>query len=147
MLFGGCNYFEIKVPVQEELLKKELKKVNWSEVDEFPSFGNCDSIEGKVQKRTCFFTYLTMLIQEKLSADTLTVLYPKLDTINVKVTVFANATLKFEPQMMDSLTCYLPKIDSILKAKLINFPKINPALKRGMPVNTEFVVPVVLMVN
>jgi hypothetical protein len=39
------------------------------------------------------------------------------------------------------------KIDSILKSKLIDFPKVNPALKRGIPVKTEFVLPVIIKSN
>lgn len=147
ILFGACNYLEKQVPSQEALLKKELKMINWKEVDEFPTFGNCDSLVNKVDKRNCFFAYLTTLIQQKLSADTLLVLYPKLDTINVKVTVFANSFMKFEPQITDSLSYYPPKIDSIIIAILTNFPKIKPAIKRGTPVKTEFVLPVILSVE
>jgi len=93
-----------------------------------------------------FFEYLTQLIQQKLSSDTLTVLYPQLDTINVKVTVLANATLAFEPQLNDTLSYDTAKIDSIIKTRLVDFPKVNPAIKRGIPVKTQFVLPVILNV-
>jgi hypothetical protein len=82
-----------------------------------------------------------------LSVDTLTVLYPKLDTINVKVTVLADATLQFEPQINDTLSYNTTKIDSILKVRLVDFPKVNPAIKRGIPVKTQFVLPVILNVE
>ncbi len=144
LLFNSCQYFEKQIPSQEELLKKELSNINWKEVDEFPSFSNCDSILQKAQKKECFFNYLTQLIQEKLNTDTLTVLYPQLDTINVKVTVFPNSTMQFEPQLSDSLSYNTPKIDSILKVRLVDFPKVNPAIKRGMPVKIQFVLPVIL---
>jgi hypothetical protein len=39
------------------------------------------------------------------------------------------------------------KIDSILKARLVGFPKINPAIKRGIPVKTQFILPVILKVE
>ena len=91
---------------------------------------------------------MTQTIQQKLSGDTLTILYPELDTIEVKVTVFPNSTLQFEPQYpKDSVAYDTIKIDSILRAKLVDFPKINPAVKRGIPVKTQFVLPVILHIE
>lgn len=136
------------MPSEKELLQKELKSINWKEVDEYPSVVDCEKIDNKAQRQQCFFEVLTQLIQEKLSVDTLSVLYPELDTIEVKVTVFPNATMQFEPQFpKDSVAYDTIKIDSILKARLIDFPKINPALKRGIPVKSQFILPVILKVE
>jgi hypothetical protein len=41
------------VPSEKELLKKELKAINWKEVDEYPSFADCD-LDNKT-KRNVFF--------------------------------------------------------------------------------------------
>jgi hypothetical protein len=148
ILFNSCQYFDKQVPSEKELLQKELKAINWKEVDEYPSVVDCDKIEDKKQRQQCFFEVLTQLIQEKLCNDTLAMLYPELDTIEVKVTVFPNATMKFEPQFpKDSVAYDTVKIDSILKARLVDFPKINPAIKRGLPVKTQFILPVILKVE
>jgi len=130
------------------LLQKELKSINWKEVDEYPSVVDCEKIEDKKQRQQCFFEVLTQLIQDKLRVDTLSVLYPELDTIEVKVTIFSNATMQFEPQFpKDSVAYDKTKIDSILKIRLVDFPKINPAIKRGIPVKTQFILPVILKVE
>jgi hypothetical protein len=148
IFFNSCQYFDKQVPSEKELLQKELKAINWKEVDEYPSMVDCDKIEDKKQRQQCFFEVLTQLIQEKLCNDTLAMLYPELDTIEVKVTVFPNATMKFEPQFpKDSVAYDKIKIDSILKARLVDFPKINPAIKRGLPVKTQFILPVILKVE
>lgn len=148
LLFNSCQYFDKQVPSEKELLQKELKAINWKEVDEYPSIVECEKIENKTQRQQCFFEYLTQLIQEKLDSDTLSIMYPELDTIEVKVTIFANATMKFEPQFpKDSVAYDTIKIDSILKARLVDFPKVNPAIKRGIPVKTQFILPVILKVE
>ncbi|QZK89268.1 hypothetical protein K5V07_01685 [Flavobacterium sp. CHNK8] len=148
LIFNSCQYFETPVPSEQELLEKELKSINWKEVDEYPSVVDCEKIEDKKQRQKCFFEVLTQLIQEKLSVDTLSILYPELDTIEVKVTIFPNATMQFEPQFpKDSIAYDKIKIDSILKVRLVDFPKINPAIKRGVPVKTQFVLPVILKVE
>jgi hypothetical protein len=148
IFFNSCQYFDKQIPSEKELLQKELKSINWKEVDEYPSVVDCEKIDDKKQRQQCFFEVLTQLIQEKLSVDTLSVLYPELDTIEVKVTVFPNATMQFEPQFpKDSVAYDKIKIDSILKVRLVDFPKINPALKRGIPVKTQFILPVILKVE
>ena len=148
IFFNSCQYFDKQIPSEKELLQKELKSINWKEVDEYPSVVDCEKIDNKAQRQQCFFEVLTQLIQEKLSVDTLSVLYPELDTIEVKVTVFPNATMQFEPQFSkDSVAYDKIKIDSILKARLVDFPKINPAIKRGIPVKTQFIIPVILKVE
>ena len=150
MLFvvNSCQYFDNKVPSKAVLLKKELKTIDWNEVDEYPSVQDCDLLENKAEQKQCFFEFLSAQIQDKLNVDTLSIMYPELDTIEVKVTVFANSKLLFEPQFSkDSLTFDVIKIDSILKARLVNFPKINPAIKRGLPVKTQFILPVILKFN
>lgn len=148
LLFNSCQYFDKQVPSQEELLKKELKSINWNEVDEFPSVSECEKIKDEAMRKQCFFDFLTQTIQQKLSIDTLSVLYPELDTIEVKVTVFPDATMRFEPQFpKDSVAYDTIKIDSILHARLVDFPKVNPAIKRGIPVKTQFVLPVILKIE
>ena len=148
ILFNSCQYFDKQIPSEKELLQKELKAINWKEVDEYPSLVDCEKIEDKKQRQQCFFEILTQLIQEKLSTDTLSVLYPELDTIEVRVTIFPDATMQFEPQFpKDSVAYDTIKIDSILKARLVDFPKVNPAIKRGIPVKTQFILPVILRVE
>jgi hypothetical protein len=147
-LFSSCQYFDKQVPSEKELLQKELKAINWKEVDEFPSVAGCEKIENKAMRKQCFFEYMGQLIQQKLSVDTLSILYPELDTIEVKVTVYPNSRLIFEPLFpKDSVAYDTVKIDSILKARLVGFPKINPAIKRGIPVKTQFILPVILKVE
>jgi hypothetical protein len=132
-------------PTKEDLLEKELKSINWKEVDEFPSVAECENLKDKSLRNQCFFDFLTQTIQEKLSSDTLAILNPESDTIQVKVTIFPNGNLKFESQFPNDSVAYKGvKIDIILSAKLIGFPKVNPAIKRGIPVKTQFILPVIL---
>ncbi len=142
---SSCQYFDKKVPNEKELLEKQMKEINWEEVDEYPSVVECEQLTDADQRKQCFFEYMANAIQQKLSIDTLSVLFPKLDTIEVKVTIFPDARLEFEPQFpKDSVVYDTVKIDSILRTKLVDFPKVNPAIKRGIPVKTQFLLPVII---
>ena len=141
----SCQYFEKNVPVKEELLKKELEKVNLKEVDEFPSVLTCDSLTNKAESKKCFFDFMTQNIQQKLANDTLKRIYPKKDTLHLKITIFADAKVKFQPSFdNDSLQFNTFKIDSIIQLKLANFPAVEPAIKRGLKVKSQFVLPILL---
>jgi len=145
---SSCQYFDKQVPDEDALLQKRLKEINWKEVSSYPSMAECDAITDKQLKKECFFEQMARLVQQKLGIDTITMLYPELDTIQVKVTVFSDATLKFEPEMpQDSVSYDRTAIDSILKARLVDFPKIEPAQKEGVPVTTQFILPVILNVE
>ena len=145
LVIQSCQYFDKQVPDEKELLEQELKKINWDEVDEFPSVLQCDTIKDVEIKRQCFFDYLAQTIQERIGIDTLQMLYPEMDTIEVKVTINPDASLQFEPQFSkDSITYDKVKIDSILTSRLSDFPKVEPAIKRGVKVKTQFVLPVII---
>ncbi|MCD9573600.1 hypothetical protein [Flavobacterium soyae] len=145
LFLNSCQYFEKKVPSEKELLQKELKSINWKEVDEYPTVAECETISDKKQRQKCFFEVMSQLIQEKLNVDSLSILYPDLDTIQVKVTVFPNSKMKFEPEFQkDSVFYDTIRIDSVLHARLVDFPKVNPAIKRGLPVKTQFTLPVII---
>jgi hypothetical protein len=45
------------------IIEKELKAINWKEVDEYPSFADCDKLDNKTKRQQCF-EYLTELIQQ-----------------------------------------------------------------------------------
>ena len=145
LVIQSCQYFEKQVPDEQELLQQELKKINWNEVDEFPTVLQCDTIKDAAVKKQCFFDYLAQTIQDRIGIDTLQMLYPEMDTIEVKVTINPDASLLFEPQFSkDSVAYDKIKIDSILTARLSDFPKVEPAIKRGVKVKTQFVLPVII---
>lgn len=147
-LFVSCQWFDTKAPDKDELLKERLDQIDWNEVSSYPSLAECDPILDKEQRKACFFDAMAKLIQEKLDTDTISILYPEHDTINVLVTVYPDSTLEFDPRFEnDSVRYDTVAIDSLLKDKLTNFPAVEPAQKEGIPVKSKFILPVVLRVQ
>ncbi|WP_221259703.1 hypothetical protein [Flavobacterium okayamense] len=144
----SCQLFDKKVPDENALLQEELQKVNWKQVDQYPSVSSCDTILDKETQKACLFQFLTETIQNRISTDTIHILYPELDTISVKVTINPDASLIFETQKpTDSISYDIEVIDSILQNRLANFPKVEPAIKQGIKVKSQFVLPVILKVT
>lgn len=148
IFFHSCQFFNKKAPDKEVLLEQELKKINWEEVDEFPSVLLCDTILDKEQQKQCFFDNIVQNIQERIGIDTLQLLYPEIDTLAIKVTINPDATLKFETQKPKHQVSYdIKVIDSILQNRLLDFPPVEPAIKRGIKVKSQFILPVIIKVE
>ena len=136
VIFASCQYFEKKLS-KNDLLKKELQKIDWNEVDEYPSIGNCDILDNNEQQRQCFFEFLQGEIQHKL--DSILVFDPKkaIDSLQVQVVVTPAATLEYQINNSNK-TANLEVVDSVLKTPALQFKNIKPALKRGIPVKMQF---------
>ncbi|AWA28935.1 hypothetical protein HYN48_01900 [Flavobacterium magnum] len=147
LLLLSCQYFQREIPSRENLLKQQLDSINWGEVDEMPSVPLCDTLATKPERAQCFIDFIAAEIQARLSADTLTVRYAQYDTLNVKVIISRDSSLQFEPQFPEKTAYDKTVMDSIIQGKLADFPKVSPALKRGLPVRTAFVLPVILNVT
>ena len=136
------------MPDEQELLQQELHKINWNEVDAYPTVSSCEAITDKEAQKQCFFDFLVQNIQQRISIDTLHILYPEIDTISVKVTIQPDASIVFETQKpTEAITYDIEVIDSILQNRLSDFPKIEPAIKRGIKVKSQFVLPVIIKVE
>ncbi len=147
-LLASCQYFEKQVLSEAELLELRLQQIDWKEVTMYPSVAECDSLVNKEEKKACFFRYLSHLIQLKIAPDSLALPSSIIDTIDVRVTVTADSKITFEPLFTSDSTSYdKRKIDSLIRSRLVNFPKIEPAQKEGIPVKTQFLLPIILKTN
>ncbi len=142
--FSSCQYFENQVPSVDRLYQKRITEINWNAVDTYPSVSDCENLKDKTQQKQCFFEFLSQTINEKLNTGLqISKAKPKLDSLSIKVTILQDSTLQFEPQFIkDSISFNFSKIDSVLHARLIDFPKIIPATKHGIPVKCQFILPI-----
>lgn len=138
----SCQQISEKTIDEEQLLQEELSKINWKEVDEFPTVLTCETKGTKEEKKACFFNYLTSAISVQINSDSLQNLYPQLDSLRIKITVFPNSKVTFETQNANTPELNSAKLDSILTAKSENLEKIEPAIKRGIKVKTQFEIPI-----
>jgi len=148
LTLNGCDYFTKKNIEKEKILQEELKKINWKTVDELPSITNCDSIQDLAAKKDCFFNTITAQLQEKIQQDSVLNTYTKLDTIPFKVVVNSNGLVVLKPELQKYKDVYNPKIlDSVFQIQLQNTFRIEPAIKRGIKVKSQFTISVIVNSN
>lgn len=145
LMLSSCEYFNVKKTSSEAILKEELQTFNWNDVDAYPSFSQCDSVETKVDRKACFESVLTLHIWEFLEQERIVVTHDVSDTIILSFQVSENGKLELNKTKIDSVTRHeIPEIESLLYNSLKGLPEIFPATKRGQQVKTKFDLPVII---
>ncbi|WP_158845703.1 hypothetical protein [Algibacter sp. L1A34] len=148
LMLCSCEYFNVKKTSSEAILKEELQTFNWSDVDAYPSFSECDSIETKTDRKSCFESVLTLHIWEFLKQEKIVVTHDISDTIILSFRVSETGDLKLRNAKIDSLTHHeIPEIESLLYKSLDGLPQVFPATKRGQQVKTEFELPIIINIK
>ena len=148
LMLMSCEYFNVKKTSSDAILKEELQTFNWNEVDEYPSFSECDSVITKLERKRCFEYVLTTHITRFLQKDTIIVTQNIEDTLLLQLQISEKGLLSVLNIEVDSLISQeIPNIKDLLQHGLDSLPKIFPAIKRGQQVKTEFKLPVIISVN
>ncbi|MBC2838671.1 hypothetical protein [Robiginitalea sp. SC105] len=144
----ACDLFESRQARTQKLVDAEMRTINFNEVDQFPLFDDCDETEDKREQRTCFeqtlLLHLSMTLQdfEFRSAESLR------DTLHIDFRVDANGVISITSvEQHPGLTDENPEFERIVTGSLRSLPRLQPALKRGIPVATQFRLPLVLQTN
>ena len=104
----------------------------------------CDSIIDKEENKLCFFSSVSSELKRKILHDTLITQIRGLKEMNILVTVTKDAEIFFKCDPRDSVKYNVSYLNTLIENKNENFIPIHPALKRGIPVTTKFVLPISL---
>jgi len=138
----SCSYFENKS--NSKAIQEVDTIVDFNTVDAFPLFPNCKDIPSREKQQICFQLEISQHIYASLKQYKLNAKEVINDTVLVKLKVDALGKTSLSTiQISDKTKELLPKFDSILKVSLQNLPILQPAIKRDIPVTTEFTLPII----
>ena len=148
LLCMSCNNFEFKKISTERFFEEELKSINWNEVDVYPGFKNCEAVIKKVQQKTCFQKTLTSSFYKYLQEKTPKVNQAINDTVFLSLSISNVGQINLTKIEGDALIFDLiPKLKQWLQESVKQLPKASPASKRGIPVATQFKLPIIIKIN
>jgi len=148
ILLVSCEYFGFKESNKNDIVKREMKSINWNDVDKYPLFGNCDETASKAVQKECFQTTLTKYLLNSLSQNSIEVRENIKDTVYVHLLISNEGLvtiLKIEKS--DKVAEQIPQLNRYIATSIQRLPTVYPALKRNIPVSTKFKLPIVLKVN
>jgi hypothetical protein len=148
MLLASCDLFTSAEKKTQKIVDKELLGIDWNDVDQYPLFDDCDETVSKIEQRSCFENTLLLHFSMTLQ-DFEFILDEDLDdTIYVDFLVDQEGAMTvLDIETNSIIQEQIPEFNGIITQSLKSLPRVEPALKRGIPVNAKFRIPIVLNTN
>ena len=145
---ASCSLFDSKEKKTQKLVEKELQQIDWSNVDDYPLFDDCDETVSKELQKNCFETQFLEHLSSGLEA------FQMISESEVKEVIYLDFKIKNDGSIIilnienkQVLGSQTQSFEAKIIESLKNMPQIAPALKRGIPVNTKFRIPIFLNSN
>ena len=139
---------EVTQEEQEQKMAAERFEALGKDLDENPSFKECEDIATKDEKLKCFTGNLSKLYQEMLNSQKLAIGDALSDTVKVTLLINNEGVISVkEVEMSEKTKELLPSLDDLLRSETEKFPPIIPAKKNQVNVSSEFVLPLVIDVK
>ena len=147
-LATSCQFFETEKVSSEEIYKEEMGTIDWKDVDRYPSFSNCENKLEKPEQKECFINTISSHLYQSISHENMVAVREVYDTVKVNFEVSSNGQLSILKIKMDTLLRReFPNLETWILLSIDSIQPVAPAYKRGIPVKTQFTLPVIIQTN
>lgn len=147
-LATSCQFFETEKVSSEEIYKEEMETIDWKDVDNYPSFPNCENALEKPQQKECFINTISSQLYKSINHEDMVAVRDVYDTVRVNFEVSSKGELSILEITMDTLLQKdFPNLEKWLVQSVDSLQPVAPAYKRGIPVKTQFTLPVIIKTN
>ena len=135
----SCDLFspDKSMPQDQEILNTE---VDYNTVDVYPLFRACNNCDANEKQNLCFESVLVNNLEKTLNKNEIVTQKDIFGSVFIDLLI--SKTGKISITKVDTspeIRASIPEIDSILKKGIDKLPAIvQPALKRGIPVEVQF---------
>lgn len=144
-LLTACDWSAKREEKTQELVDQEIRAIDWEDVDQYPLFADCDELANKPEQKKCFMETLLRHFSKSLQESDFVLEAEIKDTIFVDFRMEDTGAITLINIKIDQqINQQLPEFQSQIEKSLNSLPKIEPALKRGIPVSAKFRIPIVL---
>ncbi|MBK5212556.1 MAG: hypothetical protein JJE55_02705 [Flavobacteriaceae bacterium] len=148
LLATSCQYFETEKISSEAIYNEEMKTIDWKDVDRYPSFSNCENALEKPQQKDCFINTISTHLYQSINHENMVATREVYDTVKVNFEVGSNGQLSILGIKMDTLLRKeFPNLETWILQSIDSLQPVAPAYKRGIPVKTQFTLPVIIKTN
>jgi len=138
--FTSCDYFSFE---KNKNLEKIDMDIDFTSVDFSPSFKVCDTLINKLKKTDCFRTTMHQEIYKSLDENSIQLKNAVDETIVVVIKIQADKQVILASiKASDSLLKHIPTLKKMIKKSIADLPDVYPAIKRGIPVTTQYKLPI-----
>ena len=123
------------------------EKITWSELDEFPSVKECNSLNDSNLIRECFESFLSNQILEKLDLSNVIINKPINDTLTISLLINNSGKVTIsDKDIPQNIIENIPSFEILLANSIDSLPIVLPAIKTnlGITVNSKFKLPIIV---
>ncbi len=148
VLATSCQFFETEKVSSEKIYKEEMETIDWKDVDRYPSFSNCKNSLEKPEQKECFISTISSHLYQSISHEEMVATREVYDTVKVNFEVNSSGELSILEIKMDTvLQKEYPNLEKWILQSIDSLQPVAPAYKRGIPVKTQFTLPVIIQTN
>ena len=141
----SCDFFNF----QKKSDVQEIDTIiNFSTIDTAPTFIACKQYIDKEEKSKCFRNTIYTHISKSLTKNTFEVRKPIDELIKVELLIDSKGNITVQKIISsDLIKTTLHGLDSMIRVSVSNLPKLHAATKRGIPVTTQYQIPIQISVK
>lgn len=146
--FASCDFIS---PKKTSLQKQQEidATIDFTTVDAYPLFAECKDLNVQEAQIECFEDNLIEKLHQLIYLKTANTSMVIQDTVYLDLSVAKDYRIKIlNIESTPAIDKFLPELDSVFTASVKQLPSVvQPAIKRGIPVETQFRLPVFISVK
>jgi len=140
---SSCDGFFSNKTKKNTVVSK-TEPIDFKNVDAYPLLPECEQFSSRELQQNCFYRFFSKRIEVALSKQHITLPNTiKIDTIKTTITINSTGVVSVKSIHLEDTVDNKIIRDAITNS-INSLPKMKPAIKAGIPVTTEFVLPIVL---
>jgi len=142
-LISCADFFEKTPNISEN--KISLDSINFNLIDAYPLLPECRHLESRAKQKECFYFQLSNKIKSSLIKNSFQLPNTIQDTVLVKIQVNSKGNISVSSIFLsDEIKENIPVLDSLIKHSVSQIQQMQPAIKSGIPITSEFTLPIVI---
>ena len=139
LLLASCEYFSPTTTTSNSNLQVLDTIVDYTKIDIYPIFYDCEDYSEDDNQKGCFEASLSKRLSEILHKNNLKVKEPVNDTTHINLFIDKDGKANvLDIRSPDSISKYLPTLDSVIRQSVAKLPTMKPAVKRGILVKSQY---------
>ena len=120
--------------------------IDYNDVDVYPLFLDCNNCDTSEKQNLCFEMELLRRLQKITKQNNFDLSSPVNDTVKVEILVDIEGKISIvDIVKTEQIRQVMPELDSLLYKSFALLPSaVQPSLKRGIPVNSKFTLPILI---
>jgi len=139
LFLASCDYFSSNLSTTKSDLQVLDTFIDFTKVDVYPIFSDCENFSENDNQKNCFELTLTQKLSVSLQENELKVKEHINDTTLIDILIDNTGKASVvNINSPENIINQLPKLDTVIRQSIAKLPTIKPAVKRGIFVNSQY---------